>query len=165
MRVRALSLFLTVVILQEIGLAQGRQARYSLTINAVDTTAKAGSELRVKIVQRNTTNKDQMFWVEAVAGLHGEYLYLVDVLQADGKKAPKSKYFQEVRDDADNFMPGTAGNGALISKKPGEVVISSIDLNELYDLKPGKYKVDIYQKDNIANMTVRSNVVAVTVTP
>ena len=106
-----------------------------------------------------------MFWIENLAVLHGEYLYQIDVLQADGSEAPRSKYFREVRDDAGNFMPGTAGNGALVRKKPREAIVSSIDLNQLYDLKPGKYTVQVFQKDSIAKMIIRSNIIAVTVTP
>jgi hypothetical protein len=164
MRLRALILFLIVVTSRDIGFAQSAQPRYSLTISAMKTTVKAGSELRVKIVQENTTAKDQMFWIENVAGLHGEYLYLIDLLQLDGKKTPRSKYFREVRDEADNFMPGTASNGAFIWKKPGEVIVSSIDLNELYELRPGKYTVRVFQKDDVDKVTVTSNIITVTVT-
>jgi hypothetical protein len=103
--------------------------------------------------------------MESKAGLHGEYLYLVDVRQLDGKKATRSEYFREVRDEADHLMPGTAGNEVLISKKPGETIVSSIDLNELYELKPGKYAVRVFQKDDIGKATVTSNTLNVSVTP
>jgi hypothetical protein len=53
----------------------------------------------------------------------------------------------------------------FIAKKPGEAIKSSIDLNELYELKPGKYTAQMYQKDDIAKVNVKSNIITVTVTP
>lgn len=162
---RAFVLAIMCITAQEVCWPQTSKPRYSITISTAKTTVKRGSELRIQIVQKNTTDKDQMFWVEALAVSHGEYAYLIDVLRSDGKRPARSKYFREVRDDAGNFMPGTAGNGALLSKKPGESVVSSLDLNQLYDLNPGKYSVQVYQNDNIAHVTVRSNIITVTVTP
>jgi hypothetical protein len=141
------------------------QPRYTLTVIAVKPMVKVGSELRLQIIQKNTTDKDQPFWVENAARLHGEYLHLIEVRQSDGKQPLRSKYFREVKDEAGNFVPGTASNGALIAKKPGEAIVSSIDLNELYELKPGKYTVRVFQKDDIGKVTVTSNIIAVTVTP
>ena len=164
MRVRALVLLFALTSCG-IGFGQVSQPRYSLTISAVKPTVRSGSEIRIRIVQENTTDTDQMFRMESKAGLHGEYLYLVDVRQLDGKKATRSEYFREVRDEADHLMPGTAGNEVLISKKPGETIVSSIDLNELYELKPGKYAVRVFQKDDIGKATVTSNTLNVSVTP
>jgi hypothetical protein len=71
MRVRPLTFslvaFLMAVGSQGIGLAQstqqGAQPRYSITISSANTRVKAGSELRVQIVQKNITDQDQLFWV------------------------------------------------------------------------------------------------------
>ena len=104
MRVRALVPFLIAMALQDIGFAQNPLPTYSLTISAVNSTVKAGSELRVRIVQKNITADDQMFQIESIAALHGEYLYLIDLVQSNGKKATRSKYFREVRDDTDHIM-------------------------------------------------------------
>jgi hypothetical protein len=76
-----------------------------------------------------------------------------------------SKYFREVRDETDNLMSGPAGNGALMRKKPGETIESSIDLNELYELGPGKYALRVFQKDKLGKVIVTSNPITVTVTP
>ena len=145
--------------------AQATEPRYSITISPLNATAKVGSELRVTIVQKNTTGTDQMFWIEPAARLHGELLYQIDVLQSDGKKAARSKYFQGVRDDAGRLRGGIGLNGVALGKKPGESIVSSIDLNELYDLQPGEYTVQVYQKDSIAKTTVKSNIITVTVAP
>lgn len=189
MQVRMLALVLIAVAYQQVIWAQTPVARYSITISLPNATIKAGSEARVQVVQKNTTNQDQPFWDEKVAGLNGEYLYLIDVLQSDGTKPQSTKYFREVRDDAGNFLPGTAGNGWLITKRPGETITSSFDLNELYELKPGKYTVQVSQRDNvskissmlssaigrrtaqvsqaddIATVVVKSNILTVKVTP
>lgn len=42
---------------------------------------------------------------------------------------------------------------------------SAFDLNELYDLKRGKYTVQVYQNDSIAQFMIKSNTITVTVTP
>jgi hypothetical protein len=50
-----------------IGLAQtAAQPRYSITISAANATAGTGSEIRVQIVQKNTTDRDQPFWIVSV---------------------------------------------------------------------------------------------------
>jgi hypothetical protein len=121
--------------------------------------------MRIRIAQTNTTDQNQPFWIEKVARLHGEYLYLISVSREDGSKAPRTKYFRETRDETGNFMPGTATNGVLVIRKPGETIESSLDLSELYELKPGKYTVQVYQNDSIANLTVKSNILTLTVTP
>jgi len=161
---RVLILFLAAATPLQTCSAQATQPRYSITISPL-ATAKAGSELRVTIVQKNTTGTDQMFWIEPAARLHGELLYQIDVLQSDGKKAARSKYFQGVRDDAGRLRGGIGLNGVALGKKPGESIVSSIDLNELYDLQPGEYTVQVYQKDSIAKTTVKSNIITVTVVP
>jgi hypothetical protein len=51
---------------------------------------KAGSEVRVQIVQKNTTDRDEPVWIEKIAKLHGEYLFSIDVTPADGNKAHRS---------------------------------------------------------------------------
>jgi len=161
---RALILLFVAVTLQQTGLAQTAQPRYSITISAANTTVKAGREVRIHIVQNNTTDKEQPFWLEGNPAYHGEYLYLIDVRQSDGKKPSRSKYFQSLTDDTGNFRGGVALNGGLVMKKPGEAITSSIDLNELYELTPGKYAVQVYQNDSIAKLTVKSNIITVNVT-
>jgi hypothetical protein len=166
MRLSALTLFLIAVASLEIGLAQtAAQPRYSITISAANATVKGGSEIRVQIVQKNTTDRDQPFWIENIAKLHGEYLFLINVTRADGNKVHRSEYFRGVRDEAGNFMPGIGMSGGIIIEKPGDSFTSSIDLNELYELTPGKYAVQVYVNDSIAKVTVKSNTITVMVTP
>ncbi len=165
MRAGAIIPALIFVISSGAGSAQSPRPRYSIAVSAEKATVRTGSELRLKIVQKNTTDKDQPFWIEGNPESHGEYLYLIDVRQSDGKEAPRSKYFRGVRDDAGNFRGGIALSGGLINVKPGAAITSSIDLNKLYDLKPGRYTVQVYQNDSIAHLTVKSNTITVTVTP
>jgi hypothetical protein len=46
--------------------ANRAQPRYSITISAANATVEAGSEIRVQIVQKNTTDRDQPFWIVSV---------------------------------------------------------------------------------------------------
>jgi len=162
---RVLILFLAAATPLRMCSAQAAQPRYSITISPVNPTAKVGSEFRVKIVQTNTSGENQYFWLDANAPRHGEYLYRIDAWLSDGRSAPRSKYFREVRDDTGKLRGGTGGSAVMIRKKPGESIVSSIDLNELYDLQPGEYTVQVYQKDSIAKTTVKSNIITVTVVP
>lgn len=165
MKVHAFALVLIAVISPTNGLSQSTQPRYSITISATKTTFKVGSEVRLQIVQKNTTDLNQQFWIENIETLHGEYVFLINATRVDGMNVPRSKYFREVRDEAGNFMPGTAGNGMSIMKKPGESIQSSIDLNELYELESGKYTIYVYQKDKISKNTIKSNTLTVTLYP
>jgi hypothetical protein len=65
------------------------------------------------------------------------------VSRSDGNKARRSKYFRDLVDDEGNFTGGVPMSDGMIMKKPGESTISSIDLNKLYELKPGKYTVRV----------------------
>jgi hypothetical protein len=165
MSVRALTLFLIAAASPEIGLAQTAQPRYSITISTAKTTVKAGADVRIQIVQKNTTDRDQPFWIEKSAKLHGEYIFSINLTRADGNEVHKSEYFRGVRDEAGNFRPGVATGGGIIIEKPGDSFASSIDLNELYELTPGKYAVQVYVRDGIAEVTVRSNTITVTIAP
>lgn len=99
------------------------------------------------------------------ATAHGEYLYDLTVLDSHGQKAPRSEYFQGLKDQNGDFRAGVGLNGGVVMKRPGESITSWIDLNELYELKPGKYTVQVYQNDSIAKMTAKSNILTITVTP
>jgi hypothetical protein len=100
-----------------------------------------------------------------VSKLHGEYVFLINVTRADGNKVHRSEYFRGMRDEAGNFMPGVGMSGGIIVEKPGDSFTSSSDLNELYELTPGKYAVQVYVKDSIAKVAVKSNTITVMVTP
>src|SRR5258708_12263065 len=98
MRVRALVPFLIAMALQDIGFAQNPLPTYSLTISSVNSTVKAGSELRVRIVQKNITADDQMFQIESIAALHAENLDLIDLLPPTPTTPTRTKYFRHVSD-------------------------------------------------------------------
>jgi hypothetical protein len=68
-----------------------------------------------------------------------------------------------MRDEAGNFMPGVGMSGGIIVEKPGDSFTSSIDLNELYELTPGMYAVQVYVKDSIAKVTVKPNTISIAI--
>jgi hypothetical protein len=152
--------------------AQSRQgqttARYSLEIKASHLEAKAGSELNVRIVLSNLSDKDLLIYTSGL----GERDYTIRVLDKDGQEPPETRYFRAVRGkDTSDPVSKTelviVGGGGFHGVRPGEVFDLTVDLNKLYFLKPGKYTVQVGMEHfaDVSKTPVESNKITVIVTP
>jgi hypothetical protein len=145
----------------------GKLASTSVTISTALTVVKVGSEVKISIVLTNLF--DQEMFVTWDNGNRGELDYMISVLDRDGHEPLETKYFRAAR-GKDSADPGEttalviAPSSGSRQVKAGGTLTDSIYLNKLYDLKPGKYTVQVERIDD-SHRTVKSNMLAVTLTP
>jgi hypothetical protein len=140
--------------------------RFSIAINAPSAEAKAGSELNVKLVLTNLSDKDLLIYTSGL----GERDYTVRVVDKDGQEPLETRYLRALRgkDTSDPISKTDlviVGGGGLHGVRPGESFELTVDLNKLYVLKPGKYSVQVERLDDESKALVKSNKITVTVTP
>ncbi len=125
----------------------------SVTISLTSDNVKTGSPIIVKAMVSNITKHTVTLAHEM--GHRAEYEFKVIVRDTDGNLAPMTRNGHRFwRDDADRI-----GDWIDESLEPGKSVIEHVDLGELYDLKPGVYRVQLSQGDLL------SNIISLTVVP
>jgi len=121
-------------------------APYSIVLNAPIVEVKAGSELKVRIVLTNLTDKELILDVDN--GSRGEFDYTIRLLDKNGQEPPETRYLRAVRGE-DTFDPVSkteliiVGSNGFRAIKPRETLTHTMDLNKLYVLKPGKYTLHL----------------------
>jgi hypothetical protein len=138
----------------------------SLTISAAQSTVKAGSEVKLKIVVTNTS--DHRISVPMTLQNHAEFAYLIEVQDSGGNQAPKTKYHRALRGEKSDNEPidSIKRNGYPVYLQPGETAEDRVIVDKLYDLtQPGKYNIRVKGKDPESNALIESNTITVTVTP
>lgn len=150
-------LFGSAVLFLATGLAQSRQATFSLTIAAAEAEAQRGAEVKINTTITNLSNS-------------------VVTLEF---KSPLCDYSVDVRDSAGNLVPDTplkksldcanaSGRDIIASLQPREVFKDAIPVNALSDIsQPGEYSVQVMWKapKEFGDLVVKSNTIKITVTP
>jgi hypothetical protein len=139
----------------------------SVTISAALTVVKTGSEAKISVILTNLS--DQEMFVAWGQGNRGEFDYKINVLDRNGHEPIETKYFQAVQGKVSDDPSETTA--LVISRSPsprqveaGGKLTDSIYLDRLFDLKPGKYTVQVEHIDD-SHKTVKSNTLTMTVTP
>jgi len=140
----------------------------TLSISAVQASAKVGSPVRVKVVLHNISDHDILVARE-VRGLDCR----VDVRDAEGKLPPDTKLGYLWNGHVSNPDPSRlspqelSGNLIYGTLKRGETSTWELDASKFYDIRqPGKYSLQVERRDpENLSIVVKSNVIAVTVTP
>lgn len=132
---------------------------FSLSITTPQDTLKAGSDVHITITLKNTSSQDLSF-LES----YGFFPYLVDVRNAAGSAAAMTEKGRKAKQNYGMMPPF---NSSFLNKvKPGQTQTADFVLNEFYDMKvPGKYFVQVERSSPISAGVVRSNRLAITLTP
>jgi hypothetical protein len=174
------------VALAEIALAlpQGDQAPFSITINGAKNVFEAGSEVRIRLVFKNTSGEEIPYGRSLGTGVEtqGELFTDVEVRDAKGGLMPKTKYYRALRGEPDTganlsaqeksgAAPATSdppeprptfqGSFVGFMLKPGESREEEIVVSKLYDLgQPGQFAITTSRRLSVPATDPRSKLVA-----
>jgi len=132
----------------------------SLSISARQSEVKVGSNVVVDVIRTNISSeilKESSF-------VSGNLTYPVQVLNSEGKPAPLTSFGQK------RYREGWGGLGnglahVSYSLNPGETRKTWLLVNKTYDLsQPGNYTMQVQTRDRSGG-TVKSNIIAIIVTP
>jgi hypothetical protein len=138
------------------GTSQSAEAPFSLAIAAPQTTVKSGSEVKVKAILTNTSNRRI-----TLADTSEICDYSVEVRNANGIPAPDTERKRHV--DC-----GISGKHEIVTLKPDQSKQYEIAVSELSDMsEPGDYSVQVMRKapKELGGIVVKSNLITVTVAP
>jgi hypothetical protein len=124
----------------------------SVIISLASNNIKSGATIIVKAKVTNITNHALKMFIDT--GHRAECDFKVTVRDGNGNLAPMTKKGKSLWNTTSFFKSGKHGDELL---KPGESYIESVDLTELYDLKPGSYSVqlsDWVESTNTISLTV-----------
>jgi hypothetical protein len=148
--------------------AQSTKPSFSVAVSANQRTVKSGSEIRVRIVLTNVSDKELATYQDGAT--RGELDYTIDVLDGNGKEPPETKYLRAVR-NKDAAEPGETTtlvvlrDAGMRSLKSKGTLTDILDLSKLYDLQPGTYTLQVERTDEESKTVVKSNKITLTVIP
>jgi hypothetical protein len=151
------------------GSAQGTRPSFSVTISVPQDVVAAGSEVKVRIILKNTSNHDIVI-PRSNAEDEGEFHNKITVRDEEGNlvadKATVSARTDKNKDTQSELTNLTMETVVSFTLKPGESLKDGIKLSEIYDLsKPGKYSIEVERIDESTKTVVKSNMIMLTVTP
>ena len=173
-----------------LGFPQVNQAPFSITISAASNVIKAGSEVRIRLVFKNTTSEEIPYGRGPGIGIEpqGELFSEVEVRDAKGELMPETKYHRVLRGKADTSAnraaPQKSGAAAATSDppeplpsirmsvigymlKPGEFREEDIVVSKLYEMsQPGQYSISASRRatDPRSDVVAKSNTLIITMT-
>lgn len=152
-----------------------QEASFSVTIATPANVVKIGSDIRIDITIKNTSDHE-IDLPRSVRTDLGEWFTDVEVSDEKGNAMPETKYYRVLRgkDTYDNeprpdgkFAPKVQQTFGLsgYSVKPGANLRDGTVLNKLVDLtRPGKYTIRVRRRDEGTKLSVTSNTITVTLT-
>jgi hypothetical protein len=148
--------------------AQGTRPSFSVTISVPQDVVAAGSEVKVKITLKNTSNHDIGIPKSPADDQGGSY-NKITVRDEEGNlvadNATIAARTDKHKGTQSELMNLTMETIILFTVKPGESLKDGIKLSEIYDLsKPGKYSIELERTDDTKTV-VKSNTITLTVTP
>lgn len=148
--------------------ASGAQQPYAISIRTVHDTFKSGAEIMVGVNLTNTSDKDILV-IGACAPKADVDSLRIEVTDSKSKVAPETNFLRWLRGEPIPRPEYTIWNwsgpscGAV---PPKRFIDTAFILNRFYDLSnPGKYKIQVQRTDLTSKITVKSNIIEVTVTP
>lgn len=139
---------------------------FSLTIAAPSEPLKSGSELRLHVTLRNTSEA-RIGFIRSPGLIPEEgFRYEIEVRDANGHAAPPSEHVREL--SGKRTVEWSSNLARWLN--PGESFVDEVCITEFYDLsRPGKYTVSVAREfppaQGLGKGSVKSNVVTVVVTP
>ena len=151
-------------------LAQTPQRSFTFDISVAQDTFKVGSQTAIKIQVKNTSNHDIPATVLPGSDVHGELIGFRPIVRdTQGKEPPLTKWGRKAlsrqlpEDENDAVL--VLSPVVLIPVHPAGILKTEIRLNEMYDLVPGKYTVQVQYYDDENKEAVKSRKITLTVTP
>jgi len=153
--------------------SKGGKPPFSLTINTMDQQVASDSLLKARVTLTNISDHDISIWKESTDD-EGGTTYKVEVHYDNGKMPPETKLGVVRNGHADEAQLSQVPpderhlgfSGACLVVKSGKSMTEEVSVSRLYDLsKPGKYVIQVSRVDEVTGMFVKSNAIAVTVTP
>jgi len=148
---------LSALLLLATGLAQSRQAPFSLTITAAQAEVKSGSQPTVNTTLTNLSNR--VVTIEFNTPLCD---YAVEVRNSAGNLAPDT----ELKRESDCAKHAT-GRDIIAPLRPHDSQKDTIPVSAFSDMsQPGKYSVQVMWKapKEFGGVVVKSNTITITVT-
>lgn len=150
------------------------KAPFSITISTTEPVFKVGSEIRIKLVFKNTSDGDVPYSRGPGVGVepHGELFSTIEVRGAKGELVSETEYRRIL-----TGRPGPSPRPATSAPpkprprismsvigywlKPGEAREEDIDVSQLYDLsQPGQYTISAFRRLSDVDTDPRSKIIA-----
>lgn len=177
-----------------LALAQSNEAPVSITISADTNVFKAGSEVRIRLVLKNTSSGEIPYKRTLGTGVepNGEFFSQIEVRGSKGQMAPETKYYRLLQGKPDTSakspaveksgtVPATSvrpeplpmffGSFTAHMLKPGEFREEDIVVSKLYDLsQPGQYTISASRRlsnvstDPNSKIVAKSNTLTISIT-
>jgi hypothetical protein len=151
------------------GSAQGTCPSFSVTISVAQDVVARGSEVKVTIILRNTSNHDIAI-PRSPADDQGESHNKITVRDEEGNLVADKATIARRTDKDKGTYSGvknlTMETIIIFTVKPGDSLKDGIVLSNVYDsLSPGKYSLQVEHIDDRTKTVVKSNTITLTVTP
>jgi len=145
----------------------GADTAFSIVITGPQKPVKAGSEVKVEIVLKNTSGRELTIGrTNAVS--QAEFHYLIEVRDDQGHPAPDTEYGRRIMGRETKKRTILYGSDAFLTLKPNGTLEDEAVASKLYDLsRPGKCLIQVSRAvpKELGGGIVKSNFVSVTVTP
>jgi hypothetical protein len=151
------------------GSAQGTRPSFSVTISVPQEVVAHGSEVKVTIILKNTSNRDIAI-PRSPADDQGESHNKLTVRDEEGNLVA-DKATIPARTDKEKGTQSEVVNLRmetiiLFTVKPGDSLKDGIVLSNVYEtLSAGKYSLQVERIDDTTKTVVKSNTITLTVTP
>jgi hypothetical protein len=144
---------------------QPSKPRFSLTISTPKNVVTSGSDVIVKIVLTNTTDKP-IYIYYSMSKDPGELDYSMTVRNEKGELAPQTEHGRKVKGYDSTPPIAMSINEIAVSVEPGQTTGGQINVTKLHNLsQPGKYTIRIERWDQENKAWAESNTLVVTVIP
>ena len=134
---------------------------FTVSITAPEAVVTVGSDVKLKVVFVNRTDKD-IHYAGAGGSARNGPAFETDIRDSEGKAVSETR--QGLKLHGKDPHPW-AGSVFAATAHPGEKIEEQLLLNDEYDLnKPGKYTIQVRER-NPKFEAVRSNTISITVVP
>jgi hypothetical protein len=134
------------------------QPLYSISIAASPEASMVGTPLKLTITVTNISDRTLTFGI--YFGERAEFSYEITVTDADGKSAPTTEYYRDVKEAL--FHGGRTSGVGVGTLEPGKSMKDVAILTKLYDLRrPGAYAVQVRTVVPYSESIVKSNIAVV----
>jgi hypothetical protein len=135
-------------------------ASFTIAISTPHSIVKVGEAAPINIVMTNISNQDISYPIPFIAEPNSSSIFRIHILAEDNKDVPETPFGQK------QHPTGPVGGSAFnLRLAPGESAkFHDLVLNKQWEInQPGKYTVYAERFDPQSSMTVKSNVIVLTV--
>ena len=155
-----LTLAMTGTLAAQLSSAQSKSSTpaFTLIISTGNQVVKAGAELKINVKLNNTGQRTFVSskWVGGP-----DYSFKIDVRDAGGRTVPFSEKHRRM---LQGKVPSGSSQHYYVG--PGETFQQHRVVNDQYDLSaPGTYNIQVHRFDEASGVDVKSNTLAITITP